>query len=1250
MRFRARCLTLRGQQEARRERERELEGEAERGGDEAERDGGDEEEEEEEGLGDFIEYEPGQERAAKRAAGGGAGSVTSRALKEANAIFGDFADFMPAAARRRERDEKESGLADVEPALLAERFHTAQDERLRSTTLPERYELAVIEAGRAPPDDGELRDEAAWIWDRAFAPLAAAGAEAAAARAVGVERIAAVLEFMRRDNLEVPFIARYRQDYWADALQAVHLWDVAEWDERWTHLHQRKRQVEAMFKATQEGTLHPEEALSMLRSVASEEELTDMHDYYNLHVSSSAAAAPAPAGAAAPGTATAKRPVKRDLYSVCRRAGLLNCAKYFGLSAQQLGENLFANVMTSEVKDHSESPAELAERFTCPGFLEADAVLRACRHIQAKEIAFEPRVRQWLRPRYAQAALLSTVATPRGKKELDAWHPHRAVKRLLNKPIAALRNSTQFLQILQAESLGLISKRLHVSETEDELFAREMERLYLSDQFGKHSAAWNEQRRQIVREALTAHLYPLLERELVQTLTTDAKRLVAQQCGRRLEELLMQGPYRGANAPADARESVPVVACVWGGAQASWFVAVDRDGALLDSLKLPFLGVRADAERGSRADFERKLDDLARVRAFVSQHEPHALLLCAAPGAEGGVESRRLWDELTNVANELRDASVALRHLQLLWVDGEPARIFKNSPAAAAEFPDEPPVVRQAVALARYVQDPLTLLAALCNADADVLGLKLHPLQELLSREERLRHLERRFVKVVNAVGVDLVRVARHRHAAATLQFVAGLGPRKAASLLGQLAKARVRSREKLEELLSPTVYTNAAGFLYVPPPAAGDDDDAHEPLDGTRVHPADYPFARKMAADALDSADVDDAGLVQEIMRAPERLEALAADALEVAAGEWERRMKEKKLRVLYDIKEELSAPFRDPRPAFRPVSDDALFALLTGETPDSLRVGQLLTVQVQAIRGDRVVCVLDSGVTGVIAKANVSDGVFNRIDEKVAVGMVLPARLLAVDKTAFTAELTARGSELAARDRWEQAHLAALWERERYLMPDSPERDERREEAKAKAPPVLMRNVTHPYFKNVSARDAEALLKEKADGEFLIRPATTSAEHLTLCWKWNGSVVHFDVQELDKPKRFELGKKLRLGHETFDDLNELIARYVEPMSQLARDVADFRYYRRGSVEEVERELREAKAAQATRIPYLVSPSQHAGRYVLSYLPGARAKHELFTLTPRGLRFRGQVFPGTEQLIKHLKVSFGRAARPAQR
>jgi len=44
-------------------------------------------------------------------------------------------------------------------------------------------------------------------------------------------------------------------------------------------------------------------------------------------------------------------------------------------------------------------------------------------------------------------------------------------------------------------------------------------------------------------------------------------------------------------------------------------------------------------------------------------------------------------------------------------------------------------------------------------------------------------------VEVVNKVGVDINRMILHKHAASTLQFVTGLGPRKALALLQALTR-----------------------------------------------------------------------------------------------------------------------------------------------------------------------------------------------------------------------------------------------------------------------------------------------------------------------------------------------------------------------------------------------------------------------------------------------------------------------------
>jgi hypothetical protein len=47
------------------------------------------------------------------------------------------------------------------------------------------------------------------------------------------------------------------------------------------------------------------------------------------------------------------------------------------------------------------------------------------RTVMAKELAFEPLVRQALRAKYLIHAVVSTSPTPRGLKEIDAFHPYR---------------------------------------------------------------------------------------------------------------------------------------------------------------------------------------------------------------------------------------------------------------------------------------------------------------------------------------------------------------------------------------------------------------------------------------------------------------------------------------------------------------------------------------------------------------------------------------------------------------------------------------------------------------------------------------------------------------------------------------------------------------------------------------------------------------------------------------------------------
>jgi len=51
-----------------------------------------------------------------------------------------------------------------------------------------------------------------------------------------------------------------------------------------------------------------------------------------------------------------------------------------------------------------------------------------------------------------------------------------------------------------------------------------------------------------------------------------------------------------------------------------------------------------------------------------------------------------------------------------------------------------------------------------------------------------LERLERAFIDVVAMTGVDVNQCVLHNHLSSTLQFVSGLGPRKAQSILTKIA------------------------------------------------------------------------------------------------------------------------------------------------------------------------------------------------------------------------------------------------------------------------------------------------------------------------------------------------------------------------------------------------------------------------------------------------------------------------------
>lgn len=123
--------------------------------------------------------------------------------------------------------------------------------------------------------------------------------------------------------------------------------------------------------------------------------------------------------------------------------------------------------------------------------------------------------------------------------------------------------------------------------------------------------------------------------------------------------------------------------------------------------------------------------------------------------------------------------------------------------------------------------------------------------------------------------------------------------------------------------------------------------------------------------------------------------------------------------------------------------------------------------------------------------------------------------------------------------------------------------------------------------------------LLADKEMGACLFRPSTQGVGHIALSWKFFDEVnpvrlflsshfrvrtnllrvlfrsiktfVHFSVLETEKGVNpLMLGKKLTIENEDYSDLNEIVARFIEPMNALARDFIRQEKFRTASQAEV--------------------------------------------------------------------------------
>ncbi|KAB1265178.1 Transcription elongation factor SPT6 [Camelus dromedarius] len=1280
----------------------------------------------------------------------------------------------------KKRVSRRSIFEMYEPSELESSHLTDQDNEIRATDLPERFQLRSIPVKGA--EDDELEEEADWIYRNAFATPTISLQESCDYLDRGqptssfsrkgpstIQKIKEALGFMRNQHFEVPFIAFYRKEYVEPELHINDLWRVWQWDEKWTQLRIRKENLTRLFEKMQayqyeQISADPDKPLAdgiraldttdmeRLKDVQSMDELKDVYNHFLLYYGRDI---PKMQNAAKASRKKLKRvreegdeegdgeegedeeqrgpelkqASRRDMYTICQSAGLDGLAKKFGLTPEQFGENLRDSYQRHETEQFPAEPLELAKDYVCSQFPTPEAVLEGARYMVALQIAREPLVRQVLRQTFQERAKLNITPTKKGRKDVDEAHYAYSFKYLKNKPVKELRDD-QFLKICLAEDEGLLTIDISIDMKgvegygNDQTYFEEIKQFYYRDEFSHQVQEWNRQRTMAIERALQQFLYVQMAKELKNKLLAEAKEYVIKACSRKLYNWLRVAPYRPDQQVEEDDDfmdenqgkGIRVLGIAFSSARDHpvFCALVNGEGEVTDFLRLPHFTKRRTAwreeEREKKASIWDRLpraQDIETLKKFLLNKKPHVVTV-----AGENRDAQMLIEDVKRIVHEL-DQGQQLSSIGVELIDNELAILYMNSKKSEAEFRDYPPVLRQAVSLARRIQDPLIEFAQVCSSDEDILCLKFHPLQEHVVKEELLNALYCEFINRVNEVGVDVNRAIAHPYSQALIQYVCGLGPRKGTHLLKILKQnnTRLESRTQLVTMchMGPKVFMNCAGFLKIDTASLGD---------------------RKMAVDALEydesAEDANPAGALEEILENPERLKDLDLDAF---AEELERQGYGDKHITLYDIRAELSCRYKDLRTAYRSPNTEEIFNMLTKETPETFYIGKLIICNVtgiahrrpqgesydQAIRNDEtglwqcpfcqqdnfpelsevwnhfdsgscpgqaigVKTRLDNGVTGFIPTKFLSDKVVKRPEERVKVGMTVHCRIMKIDIEKFSADLTCRTSDLMDRNNeWKLP-------KDTYYDFDAEAADHKQEEdmkRKQQRTTYIKRVIAHPSFHNINFKQAEKMMETMDQGDVIIRPSSKGENHLTVTWKVSDGIYqHVDVREEGKENAFSLGATLWINSEEFEDLDEIVARYVQPMASFARDLLNHKYYQDcsgGDRKKLEELLIKTKKEKPTFIPYFICACKELpGKFLLGYQPRGKPRVEVetdsymgllcshilalaiasacaflllvlyclhmitaieyVTVTPEGFRYRGQIFPTVNGLFRWFK------------
>lgn len=1118
-------------------------------------------------------------------------------LEDMRRAFGEGDEFgwaLEAEAQHNEElndPDKPLELKDVfEPSQLIEKMLTDDDNNIRITDVPERFQLA-----RKPYKDlSDLSDaemtaredeEAKWVANMLF-PKKTNPRLSPGMRGPFEAAIKTVLRFMNVEDYEPPFIFQNRKDYLIhqdqvpvspspdnpDApqfeakaeklLNQSDLWDVFEQDLNFRAFTARRQAVEKSVEILKESTSDFKDAVfdDLIPLAVQLDDLQDLQEYIIFQYSAQLKDA-AESHAEANGVQKRARGT-RSVWDKVRQGPAYHLVRAFGITADQLAVNADKSGRRTYTDDPDMRPDDLADTLVRdPDYKTGQEVLNAAKAMYVEEVVMNPRMRRHVRTIYYEKLVFDVHRTEKGLKQIDEDHHYYEFKYLRNQKVRdfVIDRPETFLRMLKAETEGLVEVRVRLQG--EKKVKEDLQKAIESDNFSEVADAWNAFRREALGAALVK-LEKIVTKGVKENVKNECENKIAALCRDAYSLKLDQAPFKPKGMELG---TLPRVLALSNGAgnrgDAICWAYIEENGRVLENGKFTDLRL---------GDSDRMIPDGSDVVPFVELVDRRKPDVVAVSG--WSVETRRLYKDLQDIIDKhglngtpyVDDEDRELSDpLEAVIANDEVARLYHTSKRAHSDHPGLPPLTRYAIALAKYMQNPMKEYAALGR---DILSISFDPNQHLIPEEKLLRYLETAMVDMVNLVGVNVNEAANDPYTANLLPYVCGLGPRKAAHLLKTINQngGDVITRDELvgdvdqqkRQAVGPKVWTNCSSFIYI------DYDESEyqsDYLDNTRIHPEDYDIARKMAADALEmdeediKAEVDENGsnaVVRKLVKDGDQ-DKVNDLLLEQYAEQLVEQFSQKKRATLETIRAELQAPYEELRRNFTFLTTDEVFTMLTGETRTSLVEGMIVPVSVKRTFPDHIDVKLDCGIDGGISATEFpEDVVTNSLEPRNVWSnhQTIQAKLTFIDRKKLSAQLSLRDNEMRNPYRRQLEHSMDEWDDEQ----ESRDKKEAKKSLSAGAVRA-QRVIKHPLFRPFNSQQAVDWLANQLRGDCVIRPSSKGPDHLAVTWKVHeGMYQHIDVLELDKENEFSVGRTLKIGGKfTYTDLDELIVLHVKAMAK---------------------------------------------------------------------------------------------------